>query len=139
MHDPNSTHLCDCHNSLKQVVGENIAGVAPEPATLLSLYSDFVTDNAMGERGMGGIRRNKQRKQVTLFPYDNPSPIATTFDISFQLPDIALVAHGDSADEFSAADVGDVAGCEVGTVRSRLLKWRMLRCGSDSDMTPPPG
>lgn len=113
-------------------MGENIAGIAPEPAMPLSLSED-----AISELGTGAIRRNKQRRQLTLFPYEDPSPIATTFDISFQLPDIALVAYGDPASECTAADVGGAAVREVGTVRSRLLTWRMLRCEGDPDVETP--
>lgn len=79
-----------------------------------------------------------------MFPYEHPSPVATTFDVTFRLPDVSLVAHAGRdpaavrADEVHAqgavgarggGDGGDCAGerVEVGKVRSTLLTWRMRR------------
>lgn len=85
--------------------------------------------------GGGGSRGKSGRRQLAVFPYEHPSPIATTFDVTFHLPDVGLVAHADPASSAAApAGGGGGGGCnvisdavEVGEVRSTLLTWRMLR------------
>lgn len=85
-----------------------------------------------------------------MFPYEHASAVATTFDVTFHLPNASLVACraeavgaaamdeagvGDGADIGFGEDagVGDLAGVsagalvEVGRVCSPLLTWRMLR------------
>ncbi|CAM9729590.1 unnamed protein product [Ectocarpus sp. 6 AP-2014] len=103
-------------------------------------------DNARGEHTSAAVSRTgRRRRQLAVFPYEHPSDIATTFDVTFHLPDVSLVAHAcrdtvpDSRvfDESHAApNAADVHGgvqteaggvVEVGKVRSALLTWRMLR------------
>lgn len=138
-------------------MGENISG--PVPVTADSLFGEASTRLAGGERvptdrpkgggalakgaeplettttrGRKGGRGEGGRRQLAVFPYEYPSPIATTFDVTFDLPDVGLVADADRWDP--AAGVGDGGGggsgeisgaVEVGEARSTLLTWRMLR------------
>lgn len=82
------------------------------------------------------------RRQLTVFPYEHPLPVATTFDVTFHLPDVGLVAnanHGPPVTTAEEAEDGGAGGggvrggeemsgtVEVGEVRSTHLTWRMLR------------
>ncbi|CAN0106966.1 unnamed protein product, partial [Ectocarpus sp. 12 AP-2014] len=103
-------------------------------------------DNERGEHTSAAVAKTGRRRiQLAVFPYEHPSDIATTFDVTFHLPDVALVAHAcrdavsDSRvfdESHAASNATDVRGgaqteaggvVEVGKVRSALLTWRMLR------------
>ncbi|CAM9294606.1 unnamed protein product, partial [Hapterophycus canaliculatus] len=114
------------------VLGENISGPVPECAD-----SFFAWPRQVAGRNA--------RRQLVLFPYEHPSATATTFDVTFKLPDVALVAHegrepdpptataAASADACRSgqADIGEGGSFEVGKVHSTLLTWRMLSRFSD--------
>ncbi|CAM9181313.1 unnamed protein product, partial [Ectocarpus fasciculatus] len=156
----------DDFSVLWQVLAENISGPVPEVAESLFASSGLTVGpwsaqadgseqgsstndtaaNSRGEHTSEAVARTgRRRRQLAIFPYEHPSDIATTFDVTFHLPDVALVAHAgrdavpdsrvfdESRAAPNAADVGgggqtEAGGVvEVGTVRSALLTWRMLR------------
>lgn len=102
-------------------------------------------DKSRGEHTRTAVARTgRLRRQLAVFPYEHPADVATTFDVTFHLPDVALVAHAcrdadpysRAFDESHASPNADVRGgiqteaggvVEVGKVRSALLTWRMLR------------
>lgn len=134
------------------MLGENISG--PVPVTADSLFEEASTNVGKegGERHTSAVAQARgggapaegggksYRRQLAVFPYEHPSPIATTFDVTFHLPDVRLVAHADHWDPATDATApgaatgggggggGGISGAvEVGEARSTLLTWRMLR------------
>lgn len=118
------------------MLGENIAGAVPEAAD-----SAFAV-SASGTLGSAGVEARADvpnRRQVVIFPYEHTPRVATTFDVTFHLPDFGLVAYRDEdatgsyvngdADSAGVSVVLALAGAlrEIGRARSRLLTWRMLR------------
>lgn len=63
---------------------------------------------------------------MVAFPYETPPPVGATFDITFSLPDISVVANT-AALATTHSGLGEYLVSEVGTMRSRALVWRMQR------------
>lgn len=119
-----------------QVLGENVAGPVPEPASPAH-QTDGPPDTA-GQMKAESMKTGATGRQAVVFPYEHAPAIATTFDIAFHLPDVTLVAcTSDSSDDgFSGVsgaegaqshDSGVSQDVQVGKLRSELVTWRMLR------------
>lgn len=112
-----------------KVLGRNISAPVPEAADSLfpSLNAnpepevgggrDGGNADGGGLGGGGGAAAGAARRQLAVFPFEHPSAVATTFDVTFHLPDASLVACRTEAVVGAAAEVGEVgvgAGGGVG-------------------------
>lgn len=102
------------------MLGGNIAGAVPEAID---------SANAVPAAGVGTRADVPNRGQVVIFPYEHTPRVATTFDVTFHLPDFGLVTYRDGDGDGDSGDASGVPGAlrEIGKARSRLLTWRMLR------------
>lgn len=92
-------------------------------------------------RAQPTAQRRLRPRQLVLFPYETKPAVATTFDVRFSLPDIAINAIAMDKNRAPAsvpsvpppprkpaAGVGsDGQLRKVGSVHSSLVKWRMRR------------
>ena len=118
------------------MLGENITGPVPDVADAASLMGK----PSRGGATIEGVWSGTSRRQLVTFPYQHKPLVAATFDVTFHLPAVDLVAFRDGPPNGASSSVDSCGGSntaaampvgrssrEVGRVRSRLVTWRMHR------------
>ncbi|CAM9624951.1 unnamed protein product, partial [Sphacelaria rigidula] len=102
----------------------------------LSLLSSPSSSNASGTLPHQAPRsgRRRRRRQLTLYPYESTPPVAATFDVRFELPDVAVDAVARTNAEEVVGGKPATSGSrsseklrQIGSLRSTLVNWRLRR------------